>query len=40
LHVPSNSGGDAGGDALDPSHLAELFAQAGRPLAAMPALEW
>jgi HAD superfamily hydrolase (TIGR01459 family) len=40
LHVPSNSGGDAGGDALDPAHLAELFAQAGRPLAAMPALEW
>jgi HAD superfamily hydrolase (TIGR01459 family) len=40
LHVPSNSGGDAAGDALDPAHLAELFAQAGRPLAAMPALEW
>ena len=40
LHVPSNSGGDAGGDVLDPVHLAELFAHAGRPLAAMPALEW
>jgi HAD superfamily hydrolase (TIGR01459 family) len=40
LHMPANSGGDAGGDALDPSHLAELFAQAGRPLAAMPALVW
>lgn len=40
LHVPANSGGDAGADALDPSHLAELFAQAGRPLAAMQALVW
>jgi HAD superfamily hydrolase (TIGR01459 family) len=40
LHMPANSGGDAGGDALDPRHLAELFAQAGRPLAAMPALVW
>jgi HAD superfamily hydrolase (TIGR01459 family) len=40
LHVPANSGGDAGVDALDPRHLAELFAQAGRPLAAMPALVW
>jgi HAD superfamily hydrolase (TIGR01459 family) len=40
VHVPSNSGGDAGGDALEPSHLAELFAQARRPIAAMPALEW
>jgi HAD superfamily hydrolase (TIGR01459 family) len=40
LHVPANSGGDAGADALDARHLAELFAQAGRPLAAMPALVW
>lgn len=40
LHVPANSGGDAGGDVLEPDHLAELFAQAGRPLAAMPALIW
>jgi HAD superfamily hydrolase (TIGR01459 family) len=40
LHAPSNSGGDAGGDALNAGHLAELFAQAGRPLAAMPALVW
>jgi HAD superfamily hydrolase (TIGR01459 family) len=40
LHVPANSGGDAGIDALDQRHLAELFAQAGRPLAAMPALVW
>jgi HAD superfamily hydrolase (TIGR01459 family) len=40
LHMPSNSGGEAAGDALDASHLAELFAQAGRPLAAMPALVW
>ena len=40
LHVPANSGGDAGTDALDARHLAELFAQAGRPLAAMPALVW
>ena len=29
LHVPANSGGDAGGDVLDADHLAELFAQAG-----------
>jgi HAD superfamily hydrolase (TIGR01459 family) len=40
LHAPSNSGGEAGGDALDADHLAELFAQTGRPLAAMPALVW
>jgi len=40
VHVPANSGGDAGKDALDASHLAELFAHAGRPLAAMPALVW
>jgi HAD superfamily hydrolase (TIGR01459 family) len=40
LHVPANSGGDAGSDALDPRHLAELFAQAGRPLAAMQRLAW
>jgi HAD superfamily hydrolase (TIGR01459 family) len=40
LHVPANSGGDAGADVLDARHLAELFAQTGRPLAAMSALEW
>ena len=40
LHVPANSGGDAGSEALDPRHLAELFAQAGRPLAAMQRLAW
>jgi HAD superfamily hydrolase (TIGR01459 family) len=40
LHVPSNSGGDVGAEALDARHLAELFAQAGRPLAAMRALVW
>jgi HAD superfamily hydrolase (TIGR01459 family) len=40
LHVPANSGGEAGGDALDAGDLAALFAQAGRPLAAMPALLW
>jgi HAD superfamily hydrolase (TIGR01459 family) len=40
LHVPANSGGDAGADALDATHLAELFAHAGRPLAAMAALVW
>lgn len=40
LHVPANSGGDAGADALDRTHLAELFAQAGRPLAAMQRLAW
>jgi HAD superfamily hydrolase (TIGR01459 family) len=40
LHVPANSGGEAGAEMLDAGHLAELFAQAGRPLAAMQALEW
>ena len=40
LHVPANSGGDAGADVLDAKHLAELFAQAGRPVAAMQALTW
>jgi HAD superfamily hydrolase (TIGR01459 family) len=41
LHVPSNSGGDAGEDALDGMHLAELFAHAKRrPLGAMRALAW
>jgi HAD superfamily hydrolase (TIGR01459 family) len=40
LHVPANSGGEAGAEILDAGHLAELFAQAGRPLAAMQALEW
>ena len=41
LHVPSNRGGDAGEDALDGMHLAELFAHAKRrPLGAMRALAW
>jgi HAD superfamily hydrolase (TIGR01459 family) len=41
LHVPSNSGGEAGADALDGGHLAELFAHAKRrPLGAMRALAW
>jgi len=41
LHVPSNSGGEAGAGTLDARHLAELFAAAkGRPLAAMRALVW
>jgi len=41
LHVPSNSGGEAGAGTLDARHLAELFAEAkGRPLAAMRALVW
>ena len=41
LHVPSNSGGEAGAEALDGRHLAELFAAAkGRPLGAMRALVW
>jgi len=41
LHVPSNSGGEAGAEALDARHLAELFPGAhGRPIAAMPALVW
>jgi HAD superfamily hydrolase (TIGR01459 family) len=41
LHVPSNSGGDAGEETLDASHLAELFAGAKRrPLGAMRALAW
>lgn len=41
LHVPANSGGEAGAEALDPLHLAELFAGSkGRPLGAMPALVW
>jgi len=41
LHVPSNSGGEAGAETLDGRHLAELFANAkGRPLGAMRALVW
>jgi HAD superfamily hydrolase (TIGR01459 family) len=41
LHVPANSGGEAGAEALDRVHLAELFGQAKRrPLAAMHALDW
>jgi HAD superfamily hydrolase (TIGR01459 family) len=41
LHVPSNSGGDAGAEMLDERHLAELFAHAKRrPLGAMRALKW
>lgn len=41
LHVPANSGGEAGAEALDRVHLAELFAHAKRrPLAAMRALDW
>jgi HAD superfamily hydrolase (TIGR01459 family) len=41
LHVPANSGGEAGAEALDRGHLAELFVQAkGRPLATMRALAW
>lgn len=41
LHVPANSGGEAGAEVLDRVHLAELFAHAKRrPLAAMRALDW
>ena len=41
LHVPSNSGGEAGAETLDSLHLAELFAHAKRrPLGAMRALNW
>jgi HAD superfamily hydrolase (TIGR01459 family) len=41
LHVPSNSGGEAGEETLDERHLAELFADAKRrPLGAMRALVW
>ncbi|MBC8013200.1 MAG: TIGR01459 family HAD-type hydrolase [Methyloceanibacter sp.] len=41
LHVPPNSGGDAGAETLGGRHLAELFAGAkGRPLGAMRALVW
>ncbi len=41
LHVPSNSGGEAGAEELEGRHLAELFAAAkGRPLGAMRALVW
>ena len=41
LHVPGNSGGEAGAQELDAQHLAGLFAEAKRaPLAAMCALVW
>ena len=41
LHAPANSGGEAGAEALDRAHLAELFGAAKRrPLAAMRALAW
>src|SRR6185312_6633791 len=41
LHMPSNSGGEAGADMLDRRHLAELFAHVKeRPLGAMRALKW
>jgi HAD superfamily hydrolase (TIGR01459 family) len=41
LHAPANSGGEAGGDALDAPHLDALFAHANpRPIAAMRALVW
>jgi HAD superfamily hydrolase (TIGR01459 family) len=41
LHVPTNSGGEAGEEMLDELHLAELFASAKRrPLGAMRALAW
>jgi hypothetical protein len=41
LHVPANSGGEAGAEALDRAHLSELFGAAKRrPLAAMRALDW
>ena len=41
LHTASNSGGEAGAEALDRRHLAELFAHAQpRPLGAMRALKW
>jgi HAD superfamily hydrolase (TIGR01459 family) len=41
LHVPTNSGREAGEEMLDELHLAELFASAKRrPLGAMRALAW
>jgi ribonucleotide monophosphatase NagD (HAD superfamily) len=41
LHTPANSGGGAGGDALDAPHLDQLFAHVNpRPIAAMRALVW
>jgi HAD superfamily hydrolase (TIGR01459 family) len=41
LHVPANSGGEVGAEALDRAHLSELFGKAKRrPLAAMRALDW
>src|SRR5215813_10592269 len=41
LHVPGNSGGEAGASGLDAAHLDRLFAQLHpRPIAAMRALAW
>jgi HAD superfamily hydrolase (TIGR01459 family) len=41
VHVPANSGREAGGDALDAEHLDALFAHTKpRPIAAMRALVW
>jgi HAD superfamily hydrolase (TIGR01459 family) len=41
VHAPANSGGEAGAEALDRAHLAELFAASKRrPLAAMRTLDW
>jgi HAD superfamily hydrolase (TIGR01459 family) len=40
LHVPANSGGEAGPETLDERHLAELFGAKRRPLGAMRALAW
>jgi ribonucleotide monophosphatase NagD (HAD superfamily) len=41
LHLPANSGGEVGEEALDREALAELFPDPRRrPLAAMPALLW
>ncbi|MGE3529495.1 MAG: TIGR01459 family HAD-type hydrolase [Methyloceanibacter sp.] len=41
LHLPANSGGEAGGDVLDAAHLDALFAHTNpRPVAAMRALVW
>jgi HAD superfamily hydrolase (TIGR01459 family) len=41
LHMPSNSGGEAGREVLRARHLEELFGEVGkRPIAAMRALVW
>jgi HAD superfamily hydrolase (TIGR01459 family) len=41
VHMPANSGGEAGPEALDDGHVAELFARVPRrPLAATRALDW